>query len=87
DGHAETTGELQVSVQEAGNVPPVARADFYVARVGEALAIDPIANDTDPNGDAISLVAAGTPPAGTSVSADLSRGILTFTGSVPGSFQ
>ena len=87
DGHAETTGDLQVSVQEAGNVPPVARADFYVARVGEALAIDPIANDTDPNGDAISLVAAGTPPAGTSVSADLSRGILTFTGSVPGSFQ
>ena len=49
DGHAETTGELQVSVQEAGNVPPVARADFYVARVGEALALDPIANDTDPN--------------------------------------
>ena len=87
DGHAETTGDLQVSVQEAGNVPPVARADFFVARVGEALAIDPIANDTDPNGDAISLVAAGTPPAGTSVSADLSRGILTFTGSVPGSFQ
>ena len=87
DGHAETTGELQVSVQEAGNVPPVARADFFVARVGEALAIDPIANDTDPNGDAISLVAAGTPPAGTSVSADLSRGVLTFTGSVPGSFQ
>lgn len=87
DGHAETTGELQVSVQEAGNVAPVARADFYVARVGEALAIDPIANDTDPNGDAISLVAAGAPPAGTSVSADLSRGILTFTGSVPGSFQ
>lgn len=87
DGHAETTGELQVSVQEAGNVAPVARADFYVARVGEALAIDPIANDTDPNGDAISLVAASAAPAGTSVSADLSRGILTFTGSVPGSFQ
>ena len=87
DGHAETTGELQVSVQEAGNVPPVARADFYVARVGEALALDPIANDTDPNGDALTLVASGTAPAGTSVSADLSRGILTFTGSVPGSFQ
>ena len=87
DGHAETTGELKVSVQEAGNVPPVARADFYVARVAEPLTIDPIANDTDPNGDPLSLVAAGTPPAGTSVSADLSRGTLTFTGSVPGSFQ
>lgn len=87
DGHAETTGELKVSVQEAGNVPPVARADFYVARVAEPLTIDPIANDTDPNGDALSLVAAGTAPAGTSVSADLSRGTLTFTGSVPGSFQ
>ena len=87
DGHAETTGELKVSVQEAGNVPPIARADFYVARVAEPLTIDPIANDTDPNGDALSLVAAGTPPAGTSVSADLSRGTLTFTGSVPGSFQ
>ena len=87
DGHAETTGELKVSVQEEGNVPPVARADFYVARVAESLTIDPIANDTDPNGDALSLVAAGTAPAGTSVSADLSRGTLTFTGSVPGSFQ
>ena len=87
DGHAETTGELKVSVQEEGNVPPVARADFYVARVAEPLTIDPIANDTDPNGDALSLVAAGTAPAGTSVSADLSRGTLTFTGSVPGSFQ
>ena len=87
DGHAESTGELKVSVQEAGNVPPVARADFYVARVAEPLTIDPIANDTDPNGDALSLVAAGTAPAGTSVSADLSRGTLTFTGSVPGSFQ
>ena len=87
DGHAETTGELKVSVQEAGNVPPVARADFYVARVAEPLTIDPIANDTDPNGDALSLVAAGTAPAGTAVSADLSRGTLTFTGSVPGSFQ
>ena len=87
DGHAETTGELKVSVQESGNVPPVARADFYVARVAEPLTIDPIANDTDPNGDALSLVAAGTAPAGTAVSADLSRGTLTFTGSVPGSFQ
>ena len=87
DGHAETSGELKVSVQETGNVPPVARADFYVARVAEPLTIDPIANDTDPNGDALSLVAAGTAPAGTSVSADLSRGTLTFTGSVPGSFQ
>ncbi len=87
DGHAETTGELKVSVQEAGNVPPVARADFYVARVAEPLTIDPIANDTDPNGDALSLVAAGTAPAGTTISADLSRGTLTFTGSVPGSFQ
>ena len=87
DGHAETTGELKVSVQETGNVPPMARADFYVARVAEPLTIDPIANDTDPNGDALSLVAAGTAPAGTSVSADLSRGTLTFTGSVPGSFQ
>ena len=87
DGHAETTGELKVSVQEEGNVPPVARADYYVARVAEPLTIDPIANDTDPNGDALSLVAAGTAPAGTAVSADLSRGTLTFTGSVPGSFQ
>ena len=87
DGHAETAGELQVSVQENGNVPPIARADFYVARVGEPLTIDPVENDTDPNGDTLNLVAAGTPPAGTSVSADLSRGTLTFTGSVPGSFQ
>ena len=87
DGHAESVGELQVSVQESGNVPPIARADFYVARVGEPVTIDPVANDTDPNGDSLSLVAAGAAPAGTSVTADLSRGTLMFTGSVSGSFQ
>ena len=83
DGRAETVGDLQVSVQEAGNVPPVARADFYVARVGEPLIIDPVSNDTDPNGDPLSLVAAGAPPAGPTLSADQARGTLTITRSLP----
>ena len=65
DGNEPTTGTLTVDVRDAGNIPPTANADFYVARSGEPLTLEPLANDTDANGDSLSLVALSVAPEGT----------------------
>ena len=87
DGRETSSGVLTLSVQEAGNLAPTANADFYVARVGEPLVLDPISNDTDPNGDALSLVAVSIAPVTTTLVPDLNLGTITFTGTAPGSYQ
>ena len=52
------TGTIQVGIAPVGttNAPPVVRPDRVVARPGRALAIPVLANDTDPDGDTLSLV-------------------------------
>lgn len=87
DGQETTTGTLTVSVQEAGNIPPTANGDFYVARSGEPLILEPLANDTDPNGDALSLIALSVAPDGATMTPDLTLGTVTFTSATPGSYQ
>lgn len=87
DGEEVGEGVLTVDVRDAGNIPPVANADFYVARAGEALVLDPLTNDTDANGDALSLVAVSVAPDSTSLTPDLGLGTIAFTGSAPGSYQ
>jgi hypothetical protein len=61
-GGAEVTGDVTVTVS---NQPPVAESDSARATVGEAVEIDVLANDRDPEGDPITLVAVGTPSNGT----------------------
>ena len=87
DGSEPTTGTLTVDVRDAGNIPPTANADFYVARSGEPLTLEPLANDTDANGDSLSLVALSVAPEGTALTPDLSLGTVSFSSSVPGSYQ
>lgn len=87
DGRDTTSGLLTVDVQEPGNIVPTANADFYVARVEEPLVLDPVTNDIDPNGDALSLVAVSVAPVTTTVVPDLGLGTITFTGTAPGSYQ
>ncbi|WP_022868617.1 Ig-like domain-containing protein [Schaalia vaccimaxillae] len=87
DGQETTSGVLTVNVQEPGSIPPVANADFYVARVGEPLVLDPLTNDTDANGDALSLVAVSVAPVTTTLTPDLNLGTITFVGTAPGSYQ
>ena len=67
DGDEPTTGTLTVDVRDAGNISPTANADFYVARSGEPLTLEPLANDTDANGDSLSLVALSVAPEGTAL--------------------
>ncbi|MDN6428895.1 MAG: cadherin-like domain-containing protein, partial [Propionibacterium sp.] len=87
DGRESTTGTLTVLVQPQGNLAPTANADFYVARVGEPQTIEPLANDTDPNGDTLTLVGVSPAPAGTTVVPDLDLGTLTFTAQSVGTHQ
>ena len=87
DGRASTTGTLTVNVQNPGNLAPIANADFLVARVGEPAVIQPLANDTDPNGDQLSLVGVSTAPAGSTIVPDLGLGTLSFTAQAAGTYQ
>ncbi|QWW19812.1 tandem-95 repeat protein [Schaalia sp. 19OD2882] len=78
---------LSVNVQAPGNIPPVANADFYVARKGETITLEPLANDSDSNGDTLSLAAVASAPAGTVLTPDLDLSTLSFTAQTPGSYQ
>ena len=87
DQGAETRGELIVNVQEAGNLPPVANGDLFLAHPGETLTLDPLKNDTDPNGDPLMLAAVSGAPSGASITPDLERGTIDFVSSSPGSYS
>ena len=87
DQGAETRGELIATVQEAGNLPPSANGDLFQAHPGETVTLDPLKNDTDPNGDPLSLAAVSGAPAGAMISPDLDRGTIDFRATAPGSYS
>lgn len=86
DGRAQATGTLKVDVQEPGNQAPSANADFYVAREGETITLDPLANDTDPNGDPLRLAGISAPASVTALP-DLEAGTIDFTATAQGTYQ
>lgn len=49
--------------------------------------VAPLANDTDPNGDVLTLTKVSTAPASTTLVPDLELGVVTFTGSQEGSYE
>ena len=87
DQGAETRGELIVDVQEAGNLPPSANGDLFQAHPGETVTLDPLKNDTDPNGDQLTLAAVSGAPAGASIQPDLDHGTIDFRAPEPGSYS
>ena len=87
DQGAETRGELIATVQEAGNLPPSANGDLFQAHPGETVTLDPLKNDTDPNGDPLSLAAVSGAPAGATISPDLDRGTIDFRATAPGAYS
>ena len=87
DQGGETRGELTVNVQDPGNLPPTANGDLYQAHPGETVTLDPLKNDTDPNGDPLSLSAVSGAPAGASITPDLDRGTIDFVAASPGSYS
>ncbi len=76
-----------MSVQEAGNLPPSANGDLFQAHPGETVTLDPLRNDTDPNGDPLSLAAVSGAPSGVTLTPDLDRGTIDFRAQQPGSYS
>ena len=87
DQGAETRGELIVDVQEPGNLPPSANGDLFQAHPGETVTLDPLKNDTDPNGDQLTLAAVSGAPAGATIQPDLDRGTIDFRATELGSYS
>ncbi len=87
DQGGETRGELIVDVQEPGNLPPSANGDLFQAHPGETVTLDPLKNDTDPNGDQLTLAAVSGAPAGATIQPDLDHGTIDFRATEPGSYS
>lgn len=58
-GSATATVTVNVEAPPATNLPPLARNDQATGQAGVTLEIDVLANDVDPDGDVLTLVAAG----------------------------
>lgn len=59
------TDTATVSVQVGGQLPPIASPDSATSQNGGAVIIPVLTNDSDPNGDAVSITGVGTPANGT----------------------
>lgn len=86
DGVATTTGVLSVSVEPRGSLAPIGVPDYATAFVGEQVAIEPLANDIAPNGEALSLLGVDEVPTDAIVGPNLERGTVTFQAPAPGSY-
>lgn len=78
DGREEITGRILVDVRASGNVPPEANGDIAFARAGTTITIRPLANDTDANGDPLTLAGVNIEQTGPQVTPDLAGGTLSF---------
>jgi hypothetical protein len=78
DGTATSTGTVAVTVVEV-NSAPVANDDATAVAVGGSIEVDVLANDTDPDGDTITLVSVDSPTAG--AIDNLGNGRLRYTAS------
>ena len=48
----------------AANSPPEAAPDHALVAAGDTVAVAVLSNDSDPDGDALSITFVGTPPSG-----------------------
>ncbi|MDO4783617.1 MAG: Ig-like domain-containing protein [Propionibacteriaceae bacterium] len=88
DGQKDTEGKVVIHVRDGGNLKPVANGDHIVVQAGHSVNVNPLSNDTDPNGDQLRLVAVGTPPSGLEVtSTDLTAGSVTLKGAAAGTYN
>ena len=83
---APVEGQVQIDVTERGlNVPPATRVDHVTTVVGREVAIEPLANDTDANGDDLRLARVDDAPGATLVR-NLDAGTVTFSAPTVGTY-
>ncbi len=79
-------GTVWVDVQPAGtNHPPVAKPDHVSTVVGRPVAISPLANDTDPDGNPLKLARVDD-VAGVTLTRDFGSGVVTAVATAPGTY-
>jgi hypothetical protein len=82
--NAVATGELRVDVRAPANLPPVAVSDHVEAFVDREAVVNVLANDSDPNGDAMTVFRVDNP---SPVSVQwLPNGEMRLRGEQPGSY-
>lgn len=86
DGRESGEGTLAVTVVGAANLPPVTNADFLVVRVGSTATLNPLANDTDPNGDELRLVKLDDAPLGLSAKMVVEDKLVVVQGTKAGTY-
>ena len=87
DGRETSKGTLDVDLQGKGNVDPVANADHVTIVVGQTVVVDPLANDTDANGDTLRLSNLQPPKSqGLKVKPDFSASTFSVTGEQAGTY-
>lgn len=87
DGRGEVVeGTLWVDVLGESQEPPVAVGDHVVVPAGEPVTIEPLENDTDPNGDALRL-ASVSEAAPAEITPNYDAGTFTFLAHEPKSYD
>ena len=88
DGTAETTATVPVQVASGStNLPPVANADHYVVNVGEQVAVRPLSNDSDPNGETLMLSQMSNPAEDESLEVDYENASALFSSTRAGTHE
>ncbi|MFC7405979.1 Ig-like domain-containing protein [Georgenia alba] len=85
DGQENTTVTLSVDVRQEGNIPPTPVFDYVKATTGEEVVVEPLANDTDPDGEPLRLADVRGNGDGT-VIPDYDDGSFRFTAERAGSY-
>ncbi len=86
DGRSTATGQLAVNVTGAENSAPVAVNDHEVVIAGEQITVEPLLNDSDPDGDPLRLATVtGQVPA--TVTPNYDAGTFVFKSNKVGSYD
>ncbi|MCL1869462.1 MAG: Ig-like domain-containing protein [Promicromonosporaceae bacterium] len=80
-----TKGQVLVDVSATPS-PPVAVGDHVVVPAGQPVTVHPLANDSDPDGDPLSLVGVGQAAPAT-ITPNLDAGTFTFRSPEPGPYE
>lgn len=86
DGREDGHGEIGVTVKESGNEAPIANTDHVIVREGGSVVFSPLANDSDPNGDALRLVQIDSSPAGIVAEMDSNSGTIAIEAKTVGTY-
>jgi large repetitive protein len=86
DGVLETTGTFAVEVAAAGTLSPIGAPDFAQVFVNDDVVIEPTKNDIAPGGGHPNLLGVDKVPSGTTATANLELGKVTFSSTAAGTY-